>query len=89
MPVDWGDAAPRQGVDIVVDGIDRKGWLRDVSNLIAQEGVMVRAIRGDGASRDGRQRLLIGVEVRDIGQLSQLLGKLSALPGVLDARRGG
>ncbi len=89
MPVDWGAAAPRQGVDIVVDGIDRKGWLRDVSNLIAQEGVMVTAIRGDGASRDGRQRLRIGVEVHDIAQLSQLLGKLSALPGVLDARRGG
>lgn len=87
MAVDWGDVDQRQRVEIVVSGIDRKGWLRDVSNLIAQEGVMVRAIRGDGASRDGRQRLLIGIEVRDIDQLSRLLGKLSSLPGVLDARR--
>lgn len=88
MPVDWGDASPRQAVDIVVSGIDRKGWLRDVSNLIAQEGVMVRAIRGEGATRDGRQRLAIGVEVRDIDQLSQLLGKLAGVPGVQEARRG-
>lgn len=88
MPVDWGDASPRQAVDIVVSGIDRKGWLRDVSNLIAQEGVMVRAIRSDGATRDGSQRLAIGVEIRDIDQLSQLLGKLAALPGVQEARRG-
>ena len=88
MAVDWGDVDQRQRVEIVVSGIDRKGWLRDVSNLIAQEGVMVRAIRGDGASRDGRQRLLIGIEVRDVDQLSRLLGKLSSLPGVLDARRG-
>ena len=88
MPVDWGDASPRQSVDIVVSGMDRKGWLRDVSNLIAQEGVMVRAIRSDGTTRDGRQRLAIGVEVRDIDQLSQLLGKLAAVPGVQEARRG-
>ena len=88
MPVDWGDASPRQAVDIVVSGIDRKGWLRDVSNLIAQEGVMVRAIRSDGATRDGRQRLAIGLEIRDIDQLSQLLGKLAAVPGVQEARRG-
>ena len=75
-------------MDIVVSGIDRKGWLRDVSNLIAQEGVMVRAIRSDGATRDGRQRLAIGVAIRDIDQLSQLLGKLAAVPGVQEARRG-
>lgn len=87
LPVDWGDVSARQSVDIVVSGIDRKGWLRDISNLIAQEGVMVRAIRGEGATRDGRQRLAIGVEVRDIDQLSQLLGKLAAVPGVYEARR--
>ena len=87
MPIDWGDASPRQSVDIVVSGMDRKGWLRDVTNLIAQEGVMVRAIRSDGATRNGYQRLAIGVDVRDIEQLSQLLGKLSAVPDVEEARR--
>ena len=87
MPVDWGDADARQSIDILVVGYDRKGWLRDVSHLIAQEGVPVTAIHGDGATRDGRQRLRIGVQVRDVGQLAQLLGKLSALPMVLEARR--
>ncbi len=89
MPMDWGDASLRQGVDIVVRGVDRKGWLRDVSNQIAQEGVLVKSIHGGGAARDGRQQLAISVEVHDIAQLSQLLGRLSAVPGVTEARRAG
>ena len=87
MEVEWGDVGQRQRVDIVVEGIDRKGLLRDVSNLIAQEGVMVLAIHADGRRRDGMQQLRIGMEVRDIAQLSQVLGKLAGVAGVSDARR--
>lgn len=87
MEVEWGDVGQRQRVDIVVEGIDRKGLLRDVSNLIAQEGVMVLAIHADGRRRDGMQQLRIDMEVRDIAQLSQVLGKLAGVAGVSDARR--
>ncbi len=87
MEVEWGDVGQRQRVDIVVEGIDRKGLLRDVSNLIAQEGVMVLAIHADGRRRGGMQQLRIGMEVRDIAQLSQVLGKLAGVAGVSDARR--
>ena len=87
MEVEWGDVGQRQRVDIVVEGIDRKGLLRDVSNLVAQEGVMVLAIHADGRRRHGMQQLRIGMEVRDIAQLSQVLGKLAGVAGVSDARR--
>ncbi|MGY0505939.1 RelA/SpoT family protein [Luteimonas sp. e5] len=87
LPVDWGDAAARQQVQIRIDALDRKGMLRDLSNLIAQENIMVSSIRADGVARDGLQRVLVGVEVRDFEQLSQLLAKLDGLPGVHEARR--
>lgn len=87
MPVDWGDAADKQVVEIRLLAIESKWLLRDVSNQVAQEGVQVVAIRSEPRSRDGRVWLHLGVQVRDFGQLSQLLGKLAALPGVEDVRR--
>jgi len=37
----------------------------------------------------GRVHLRLRLKVADFGQLSTLLGKLDALPGVEDARRSG
>lgn len=88
MPVSWEDAGSRQTVEIIMTAIDRRELLRDVGNLIAQENVHVGGISGGANARDGRARLSISVQVRDFDQLSQLIGKLAALPGVEDVRRG-
>ncbi|PJK09719.1 GTP diphosphokinase [Lysobacteraceae bacterium NML120232] len=88
MPVSWEDAGTRQMVEISMTAIDRRYLLRDVSNLIAQENVHIGSIRGGPNARDGRARLNISVQVRDFDQLAQLIGKLAALPGVEDVRRG-
>lgn len=87
MPVSWEDAGSRQRVEIAMTAIDRRYLLRDVSNLIAQENLHVGNIQGNSNTRDGRTRLTIQVQVRDFDQLSQLIGKLAALPGVEDVRR--
>lgn len=87
MPVSWEDAGSRQRVEIAMTAIDRRYLLRDVSNLIAQENLHVGNIQGNSNTRDGRTRLTIQVQVRDFDQLSQLIGKLAALPGVEEVRR--
>ncbi|PJJ95755.1 GTP diphosphokinase [Lysobacteraceae bacterium NML03-0222] len=87
MPVSWEDAGSRQRVEIAMTAIDRRYLLRDVSNLIAQENLHVGNIHGNSNTRDGRTRLTIQVQVRDFDQLSQLISKLAALPGVEDVRR--
>ncbi|MDO4708952.1 MAG: bifunctional (p)ppGpp synthetase/guanosine-3',5'-bis(diphosphate) 3'-pyrophosphohydrolase [Pseudomonadota bacterium] len=87
MPVSWEDAGAKQTVEIAMTAIDRRYLLRDVSNLIAQENLHVGNIHGNSNARDGRIRLTINVQVRDFDQLSQLIGKLAALPGVEDVRR--
>ena len=70
----------------VLLAIDRKWLLKDVTTLIAQEGAHVVSIRSE-SGRVGRVVLRLRLRVDDFGQLSTLLGKLTGVPGVEDARR--
>ncbi|WP_028919163.1 bifunctional (p)ppGpp synthetase/guanosine-3',5'-bis(diphosphate) 3'-pyrophosphohydrolase [Pseudoxanthomonas suwonensis] len=88
LPVEWGHGGGGYEVDVEVDGVDRKWLLKDVTTLIAQEDAHVSDIRSE--LRDsGRVRLRLRLRVTDYGQLSTLLGKLDALPGVERAYRLG
>ena len=60
-----------------------------ITNLIAQEDAYVLEINSDNLRESGRVQLRLRLKVSDYGQLSTLLGKLDALPGVDDARRLG
>ena len=90
LPVEWGD---REGgsysVDVQVRGYDRKGLLKDLANLIAQQGVHVLAVNSRVDSARGLAEMTFTLKVRDFDQLGQLLGRLNAVPGVDDVRRLG
>ncbi|MBD9369432.1 bifunctional (p)ppGpp synthetase/guanosine-3',5'-bis(diphosphate) 3'-pyrophosphohydrolase [Xanthomonas sp. XNM01] len=88
LPVEWGSGGGGYEVDVAVSGIDRKWLLKDVTTLIAQEDAHVSDIRSD-LRPDGRLQLKLRLRVSDYGQLSTLLGKLDALPGVERAQRLG
>ncbi|ADV26543.1 RelA/SpoT family protein [Pseudoxanthomonas suwonensis 11-1] len=88
LPVEWGSAGSGYEVDVAVSGVDRKWLLKDVTTLIAQEDAHVADIRSD-LRADGRLQLRLRLRVDDYGQLSTLLGKLDALPGVERAWRLG
>ena len=78
LPVEWGRAGGGYEIDVEVTAIDRKWLLKDVTNVIAQSNTHVGSIR---------MRLTMRLRVGDYGQLSTLLGKLAALPGVERAQR--
>ncbi|HEU4813808.1 MAG TPA: TGS domain-containing protein, partial [Xanthomonadaceae bacterium] len=87
LPVDWGEAPGSHDVDVQLLALDRKWLLKEVTNAIAQANAHVDAIRSDQERRGNRVRLRMRLRVGDFGQLSGLLGKLAALPGVEDVRR--
>lgn len=89
LPVEWGQAGGGYEVDVVVRGIDRRWLLKDITNLIAQEDAHVLEINSDNLHDSGRVQFRLRLKVSDYGQLSNLLGKLDALPGVDHARRLG
>jgi GTP pyrophosphokinase len=84
LPVEWG-AGGGYEVDVEVMAVDRKWLLKEVTNLIAQANVHMGSIRSD--SRRNVMRIRMRLKVADFDQLSSLLGKLAALPGVEHARR--
>ncbi|MDG6347911.1 bifunctional (p)ppGpp synthetase/guanosine-3',5'-bis(diphosphate) 3'-pyrophosphohydrolase [Luteimonas sp. 8-5] len=97
LPVEWsGGRNGSHEVDLLLDAIDRKWLLKDLTNLIAQEDAHVLDIHSDnvggdsvrgGNARGGRMRLRMRVRVADFGQLSRLLGKIEAIAGIERARR--
>lgn len=84
LTVEWG-AGGGYEVDVEVQAVDRKWLLKEVTNVIAQANVHMGAIRSD--SQRNLMRIRMRLKVDDFDQLSQVLGKLDALPGVEHARR--
>src|SRR5690606_1331862 len=86
LPVSWGRQDGLHEATAVVDAADRRHLLKDVSNVIAQEDAHVASIRSD-AGRHGRVRLRLQLRVDGYDQLSRVLARLDALPGVEHAWR--
>ena len=87
LPVEWGGSGGGHEAAVTLDAVDRKHLLKDVTNLIAQEDAHVLSIDGGAARGQGRVQLRLALRVADFGQLSRLLGRLEALPGVERAHR--
>ena len=89
MPVEWGRAGGGYEADIQVLALDRRWLLKDITNLIAQADAYVLDINSDNVRDSGRAVLRLRLKVADYEQLSNLLGKIDALPGVDEVRRLG
>ncbi|MCX7032621.1 MAG: bifunctional (p)ppGpp synthetase/guanosine-3',5'-bis(diphosphate) 3'-pyrophosphohydrolase [Arenimonas sp.] len=88
LPVEWGRKnASSYEVDITLRAFDRKWLLKDLTNVIAQMGVNILGVQSRVDEGQGIAELRLAVRVADFGQLSDLLGRLGAVPGVQEARR--
>jgi len=88
LQVEWGGTGvERFPVDLLIHAMDRRGLLRDVSTLLADAKVNIERLltRTDAAA--GSADLSLRISVAGLDELSQLLARLSALPGVISARR--
>ncbi len=87
LEVRWGGSPAREyPVRIRVIAWDRKELIRDIGSTLAADGVSVAAMQA--AHEDsGEAQLELTVRISDYEQLSGLLGRLSGLQGVIQARR--
>ena len=88
IEVEWGDSHERAyEVDVLVRGYDRKWLHKDITNAIAAVNVHLLAVNTHVEPVSGLATMNFAVRVADFGQLSTLLGRLSAVPNVIEARR--
>ena len=83
----WKSKSGRyQPVDIHIEAYDRRGLLRDLTQVIDKENVNIRQVQT--LSNDENIAFLkFHVEVSGLAHLSKLLAKLEQQPGILHARR--
>ena len=74
-------------VDVLVIAADRKGLLRDISSVFADDDVDVVGVNTHSDRSTDTAAMRFTVEVRDMDQLARVLGKLNQVPDVLDVRR--
>jgi GTP pyrophosphokinase len=90
IDVSWGSAASQTyQVDIELRGYDRKGLQKDVTSIISNALTHIIASSSRLFAQSGEAEMRFTLRVRDFEQLSMLLGKLLALPNVIDVRRVG
>jgi GTP pyrophosphokinase len=88
LQVDWGPSAGRRyPVEIVVHAMDRRGLLRDITTVVAEERIDIERLASQGDAAQGSADLSLRVAVGGLEDLTRLLARLAAMPGVISARR--
>jgi len=87
--VAWGEPKRTYPVSVQIKAYDRDGLARDVSNLIANEGINMGLVQAgvDHGSKLSLAMLDIILEVRDVDQLTRVLTRIEQLPNVMEVHR--
>jgi GTP pyrophosphokinase len=88
LNVEWSsDAAEGMAVEISIRAYDRRGLVRDVTDVLALERLSIAAMTTTTDRETGSAHVRVSVSVLDLEQLARVLRRLSSVPNVTHARR--
>jgi GTP pyrophosphokinase len=85
VEVSWGQPVKTYPVSVRVRAYDRDGLMRDVSTLIANEGISMTSIHV--STQNSLAIFDLVLQVTDVAKISRVLNRMEALQNVLEARR--
>ena len=86
LPASWGaKSGGHYEVDIEIEGNDRQGLLRDISDVFTREKISVTA--ASMLSHGLQAGIRFTVQIADLDQLTRILALVQEVPGVAWARR--
>jgi guanosine-3',5'-bis(diphosphate) 3'-pyrophosphohydrolase len=88
VKVDWGAVAQVYPVTIQVDAWDRVGLVRDISAIIAEEGVNLSEVSTEN-HRDDSVTLHLTLEVKSAAQASRIMSRIHSVWNVVSVTRKG
>jgi len=88
LQVDWSTSdAARVAARVSIEAFDRRGLLRDISDLIAEEHLSIEGVTSNTDPRDRIARFEVRLTVHDAGELARLQRKLARIPNVFAVKR--
>ncbi|NDJ51670.1 MAG: GTP diphosphokinase [Chloroflexi bacterium] len=88
IEVTWGDTdTERYVVPVCIKAYDRKGLMRDIGTVVAEEQINMLDVNVRTVSNVATFNLTM--EIETAAQLSRLLSKMERLPNVIEAKRVG
>jgi GTP pyrophosphokinase len=88
LNVEWTNReADLLSVEIAVSAYDRKGLVRDVSDVLAVEHLSIEQMTTTTDRDAGTAHVSFRVGMNDLEQLARVLRRLSSVPNVIHARR--
>jgi len=88
LKVDWSAADDGAlAVQLAVSAYDRRGLLRDLTDVLAVERLSIDAVTSRTDHDTGIAYFALIVAVNDLEQLARVLRRLAAVPNVIEARR--
>ena len=88
LKVDWSVADDGAlAVQLAVTAYDRRGLLRDLTDVLALERLSIDAVNSRTDHDTGIAYFALAVAVKDLEQLARVLRRLAAVPNVIEARR--
>jgi GTP pyrophosphokinase len=88
VKVEWGDVAQVYPVMMQVDAWDRVGLIRDISAIIAEEGINLSEVSMSN-HRDDSVTLHFTLEVKSAAQLSKIISRIYSVWNVVNVMRKG
>jgi GTP pyrophosphokinase len=90
LECEWTDGEQaRLPVELVVTAFDRRGLVRDLSDVLAAERISIDTLTTTTDRREGTATTRVRIAVGDLAQLARVLRRLGAVRNVIDARRSG
>jgi len=88
LNVEWSsDEADTLAVQLVVSAYDRRGLVRDLTDVVALEHLSIEELTTTTDRNAGTALVTAKLAVRDLEQLARVLRRLAAVPNVISARR--
>ncbi len=90
ITVDWGQSPDRLfSIDIAIHAWDRRGLVRDISAVFADEKINIERMTTITDARERTASIELKIAIHGLDELERVLARIAALPNILSARRRG
>jgi len=88
IEIDWRQTEQQTyPVLVQIKAFDRAGLVRDISSIVADEGVNMSSTSATTSRKDHIATIVATLEISSADQLTRILNKIDHLPNVIEARR--